>query len=140
MDFCELKLSEKIGDVFSIAMRDRKYNRYQFLNKWCNSETCEAVFDFDETLVSQARSYILRVFEKEFEDNLPELDEDSSIYEDDLYWIGYLITYWHFYEGISGKEIWGKYDICRSLDSFDVLHSMSIKTAIEKIKEDDCYE
>lgn len=44
MDFFELKLIEKIGTVFEIAMRDRKYNRYQFIKKWCASDTCEAVF------------------------------------------------------------------------------------------------
>ena len=48
MEFFELKLIEKIGQVFSIAMHDRKYNRYQFIKKWCFSNTCHAVFDFDE--------------------------------------------------------------------------------------------
>ena len=67
MEFFELKLIEKIGQVFSIAMHDRKYNRYQFIKKWCFSNTCQAVFDFDETLCSQAKSYILRTFEKEYQ-------------------------------------------------------------------------
>ena len=34
MEFIELKLIEKVGNVFSIAMRDRKYNRYQYVKKW----------------------------------------------------------------------------------------------------------
>ena len=111
MEFFELKLIEKIGQVFSIAMHDRKYNRYQFIKKWCFSNTCQAVFDFDETLCSQAKSYI--------------------------YWFGYLITYWHFLYGISGKEIMQKYDVCKILDEFDPLHTLSIKAAIDKIREDD---
>lgn len=65
MEFIELKLIEKVGNVFSIAMRDRKYNRYQFVKKWCSSETFQSLIEFDETLCSQAKSYILRMFEKE---------------------------------------------------------------------------
>ena len=133
----ELKLIEKIGQVFSIAMHDRKYNRYQFIKKWCFSNTCQAVFDFDETLCSQAKSYILRTFEKEYQDNLPAKDADSPLYEDYAYWFGYLITYWHFLYGISGKEIMQKYDVCKILDEFDPLHTLSIKAAIDKIREDD---
>ena len=114
-----------------------EYNRYQFIKKWCFSNTCQAVFDFDETLCSQAKSYILRTFEKEYQDNLPAKDADSPLYEDDAYWFGYLITYWHFLYGISGKEIMQKYDVCKILDEFDPLHTLSIKAAIDKIREDD---
>ncbi len=137
MDFFELKLIEKIGTVFEIAMRDRKYNRYQFIKKWCASDTCEAVFKFDETLCSQARTYILRMFEKECGNELPDIDADSPLYEEDMYWFGYILTYWHFLEGISGKEVLETYDVCKVLDEFDVLHTLSVKAAIEKIREDD---
>lgn len=146
MEFIELKLIEKIADIFARAMRERKYNRYQFLEKWCASETCQAVFDFDETLCSQAKSYILRTFEKEYENNLPDIDEDSPLYEDDMYWMGYVITYWYFMEElegieeskrITGKQMLKEYDMCKALDEYDVLHTISVKAAIRKIKEDD---
>lgn len=137
MEFFELKLIEKIGNVFAYAMHEKRYNRYQFIKKWCVSETCEAVFEFDETLCSQAKSYILRTFEKEYESDLPETDGDSPLYEDDMYWFGYLLTYWHFLEGISGKQVLEEYDVCKILDEFEVLHTLSIKAAIDKIREDD---
>ena len=137
MDFFEIKLAEKIGNVFSTAMRERKFNRYQFIKKWCLSDTCNAVFDFDETLCSQAKSYILRTFEEEFEGNLPDTDDESPIYEDDAYWLGYILTYWHFSEGISGEQILKEYDVCKILDEYDILHTLSVKAAIEKIREDD---
>ena len=137
MDFFELKLIEKIAKVFECAMQDRKYNRYQFVEKWCLSETCQAVFDFDETLCSQARSYILRTFENECKNDLPDLDEDSPYYDDDMHWMGYLITYWHFFDGTTGKDIMREFDVRKVLDEFDVLHTLSIKAAIGKIREDD---
>lgn len=137
MDFFELKLIEKIGNVFVCAMREKKYNRYQFIKKWCSSDTCQSISEFDETLCSQAKSYILRTFEKEYESNLPEIDNDSPLYEDDMYWFGYLLTYWHFLDGTSGKDVLKEYDVCKILDEYDVLHTLSIKAAIEKIREDD---
>lgn len=140
MEFIELKLIEKIGNVFASAMTERKYNRYQFIKQWCASDTCQSVSEFDETLCSQAKSYILRTFEKECESNLPEIDNDSPLYEEDMFWFGYLLTYWHFLDGTSGKDVVKEYDVCKILDGYDVLHTLSIKVAIEKIREDDRIE
>ena len=42
------------------------------------------------------------MFEKEYEDRLPEIDNDSPLYEDDMNWVGYLLTYWCFEEDITG--------------------------------------
>lgn len=137
MEFIELKLIEKVGNVFSMAMRDRKYNRYQFVKKWCSSETFQSLIEFDETLCSQAKSYILRMFEKEYEDRLPDIDNDSPLYEDDMNWVGYLLTYWCFEESITGKNIMKQYDVYKIPDEYDVLHTLSIKAAISKIREDD---
>lgn len=137
MDFFELKLIEKIGNVFAYAMREKKYDRYQFIEMWCSSDTCEAIFDFDETICSQAQSYILRTFERECADHLPARDQDSPLYEDDMYWFGYLLTYWHFLDGTSGKDVLRLYDVRKILDEYDVLHTLSVKAAIDKIQEDD---
>lgn len=137
IDFFELKLSEKIGKMFAIAVTERKYNPYEFTVKWCISESCERIFDFDETLASQGRYYILGTFEDEIKNDLPDKCEKADLYADNMYWFGYIITYWHFLEGISGKDIVINYDVCKILDEFDVLHTVSVKRAIEMIKEDD---
>ena len=57
--------------------------------------------------------------------------------EDDLFWFGYIVAYWFFLDGTTGKEMLHKYDMKHSLDGYDVLHTLSVRTAIEKIKEDD---
>lgn len=77
------------------------------------------------------------MFEKEYENNLPEIDNDSPLYMDDMYWLGYLLTYWSFFDGTSGKDILKKYNVCKILDEYDVLHTLSVKTALKKIQEDD---
>jgi hypothetical protein len=137
MNFIELKLIEKIGNVFSIAMAERKYNRYQFVKMWCLSDTFQSILDFEEWLCSQSKYYIMQVFDEEFAGKLPEIDEDSPLYAEDAYWLGYVLTYWFFLDGTNGKEIVKSYDLDRVLDSYDVLHTVSVKTAIDMIKEDD---
>lgn len=137
IEFIELKLIEKIGKVFSYAMHERKYNRYQFIKKWCLSDTFQSLLEFDETLCSQAKSYIFRMFEKEYMGKLPDIDSDSPLYEEDMYWMGYLLAYWCIAGDISGKDILEQYDVCKVLDEYDVLHTISIKAAIAKIREDD---
>ena len=137
LGFFDLKLSEKIGLVFEIAVVEKGYDPYDFAVKWCVSETCENVFDWDETLVSQSRYYILQIFEKEYENDLPQKNEKGYLYADNMFWFGYIITYWHFLEGISGKEIVENFNVCKIIDEYDVLHTVSVKLAIELIKEDD---
>jgi hypothetical protein len=137
MDFIELKLIEKIGNVFSIAMAERKYNRYQFAKMWCLSDTFQSILDFEEWLCSQSKYYIMQVFDEEFAGKLPEVDEGSPLYAEDTYWLGYVLTYWFFLDGTNGKEIIKNYDLDHVLDSYDVLHTVGVKTAIDMIREDD---
>ncbi len=137
MEFINLKLIEKIGNVLASAVSERKYNRYELIKMWLNSETYQLTVEFDVSICSQAKSYILRTFEQEYNGALPSIDKESPLYKDDVYWLGYITAYWFFIDGTTGKEILKKYDVEKILDEFDVLHSLSVKTAISKIKEDD---
>lgn len=47
------------------------------------------------------------------------------------------MAYWFFIEQISGTDILKMYDVDRILDSYDALHTVSVKLAIEEIEEDD---
>lgn len=137
MEFIELKLAEKIGKVLAYGVKERKYQRYELIQKWCSSDTYQLLLEFDVSLCSQAMTYILRVFEEEYKDKLPAIDDESPLYEDDLFWFGYLIAYWYFMDGTTGKDILQKYDICKVLDEFEILHTLSIRSAIDQIMEDD---
>jgi len=137
MDFIKLKLIEKIGNVLSLAVSDCKYNRYELIEKWLASETYQLTVEFDVSICSQAKTFILHTFECEYDGNLPSLDENSPLYKDDVYWFGYITAYWFFIDGTKGKDILEKYNVNKILDEYDVLHSLSVKSAISKIKEDD---
>lgn len=137
MEFSELMLSEKIGKMLAYAVSVKKYDRYELIQKWLASNTYDETINFYAYLCSQAKTYILAAFEREFENDLPSIDDDSPLYEDDLYWFGYIMAYWFFCDGTSGKEILEKINVCKVLDEYDILHTISVKHAIDKIKEDD---
>lgn len=137
MEFFNLMLAEKIGKVLAMAVTEKKYNRYELVKKWLLSKTYADTIDFAVHLCSQAKSYILSEFEKEYSNNLPSIDEDSPYYEDDLYWFGYIMAYWYFLDGTTGQEIVDKIDINNVLDNYEILHTISVQHAIDKIKEVD---
>lgn len=47
-----------------------------------------------------------------------------------------MITYWCFEYEERPRDILRQYDMESVVQSYEVLHSLSVKTAIEKIKED----
>ena len=80
MYFSELKLAEKIGKVFYIAVTENKYNRYELIHKWLASDTYDETVNFYVHLCSQAKAYILAAFEREFE-SCPQLTRKALCME-----------------------------------------------------------
>lgn len=137
MNYVESALIEKIAEIFEYAMDVKCYEPYIFAQKWLASETYAKTIDFDTALCSQAKTYILGAFEEEYKDDLPPVNQNSPLYKDDMFWFGYTMAYWHMLENISGNEILAAYDIDKIINEYDVLHTVSVKTAIDLIKEDD---
>jgi len=137
MELINLVLIEKIGKLLAYAVSEKKYNRYELIQKWLASDTYEEVLNFSVHLCSQSKTYILAAFEKEIKDDLPHIDDDSPLYEDDLYWFGYTAAYWFFTDGTTGKDLLKKINVNKMLDEYEILHTLSIKHAIDKIREDD---
>ena len=140
MDFFELKLTEKVAKVLEQLLLTRKYNRYELVERWLASKTYDLTIHFDVGLASQARTHIMRTFEKELGNNLPRVDEASEeqlkYYAETVYWMGYVTAYWFFMDGTTGTDILNTIDIRKTVNEVDVLHTLSVKTAIRKIKED----
>lgn len=137
MELINLALIEKIGKLLAYAVSEKKYNRYELIQKWLASDTYEEVINFSIHLCSQSKTYILTAFEQEIKNDLPHIDDDSPLYENDLYWFGYTAAYWFFTDGTTGKDLLAKIDVKKMLDEYETLHTLSIKHAIAKIREDD---
>lgn len=136
MRFVELKICEKVGNVLEACNRICNCDSMQLFLVWMNSEIYERIVDGDVALCSQAKSYIARTFMTENKEQLAAIQSNKILSNEMLYWGGYLITYWCLEYQETAKSISEKYDIEKIMYSYEVLHSLSIKAAIAKIKED----
>ena len=136
MRFVELKICEKVGNVLEECNKICNCDSIQMFLIWMNSEIYERIVDGDVALCSQAKSYIARAFLTENKEHLTTIQSNTILSNEMLYWGGYLVTYWCLEYQETAKDISKKYDIEKIMYSYEVLHSLSIKAAIEKIKED----
>lgn len=135
MHFVELKLCEKVGAVLE-ECNNMYQDSLQLLLVWMDSEIFERIIDGDVALCSQAKSYIVRTFMNENKSRLELMQSKKAMPKEAMFWLGYLITYWCFEYQEMPREILKRYDIESIVYSYEVLHSLSVKSAIEKIKED----
>lgn len=136
MHFVELKLCEKVGSVLEECNSIYNQDSLQLLLIWLESEIFERIIDGDVALCSQAKSYIARTFMNENKGRLNDVQANKVMSNEILFWFGYLITYWCLEYQETARNIIKKYDIESIVYSYEVLHSLSVKFAIEKIKED----
>lgn len=134
IDFFQLKATEKIGHICEYAVEEKRYAPLQFASLFFSSETFFNYIDWDVATVSQAKTYVLHLFEDELGTPI-QTQDDAPLYAPDMYWLGYLIAYWCFCDETTGKEIVKEYDLVQIFDDFEMLHTQSIHYAIDYCKE-----
>lgn len=137
MDFFNLKLSEKVGNIFEYAVTKQGVDFYTFTNYWVESDTFLALLEWDVTLVSQAPTYIYAKF-------LDEMQAAGKIlkhsfceeFPECIHWVGYVLTYWCLRDDITWKELQTKCDISHIIENCFVYHTIGVNTAIDMIQEE----
>ena len=135
MPFVELTLCKKIGKILIEANKLYHGDALTLLTAWLRSDIFSEIIAGNEVYCSQAKTYVARCFAEEKFDMLPQT-EAAEIDDDVLYWFGYLVGYWCFSYQVEPKHIAENYDIEKIVNAYEVLHSVSIKTAISKITEE----
>ncbi|MFI3213083.1 MAG: hypothetical protein R3Y24_07050 [Eubacteriales bacterium] len=136
MHFVEMKICEKVGKIIVECQKNYQKDDLLLVRTWLLSDTYAKILDEDVVLCSQAVTYIAKVFMEENKNRMIENIKPQVISSEILYWFGYLITYWCIEYNELPKNIAYSYNISSILESYEVLHSLSIKTEISKIKED----
>jgi hypothetical protein len=134
MPFVELKLCEKTGKILIEAKKLYKGPALSMVDQWLKSEVFSEIIVGNEVYCSQARTYVARCFIEETRGC--GATGTVEIADDILYWFGYVVCYWCFQSEISPSSIAQNYDLSSILNAYEMLHSLSVKTAIEKIRED----
>lgn len=133
LDLTQKLLCNKVGKMFELAAQNLSCYELSFCEAWLQSDISKQIQELEETLICQSKTYFLNSFNKSI--SLPS-HEGYKMDSDSMYWIGYLLTYWMFIEDVEGEFILKKYNLKAVLEQYDVLHTMSIKSAIKTIKND----
>ena len=127
----ELQLCDIQGRLFELALKNNlKYP--DFAEKYMNSQTA-AFMDYPYDRMQWAgEEYVLEnlmeevTLEKCFENNY-------SIEE--VYWMGYVYRYWHFYTGESSRQIYSQADGSLMRSCYLGFHTLDVAMAVEDLKE-----
>ena len=137
MDFFDLKLSEKIGNMFEYAILHEGFDIYTFTEAWLCSQTFFNIQDWDVALVSQTATYIFAKFMEETKKQSIIIEKkECAEFPECINWIGYITTYWCIKERITGADIIRNYNISKIIDSAFVYHTVGVCTAIDMMKGD----
>ena len=121
-----------VDKMFSVISVKEHWYEYNTLVKWLKSDVLKRLQDRDETLVCQSKIYLYNDFKAECKDLISHAE--YQMHGKALSWVGYLFMYWIYLKNISGKDILNNYDIKEILTQYDVLHTMSVKVAINYIE------
>ena len=141
----ELSERERLGIVRSFAhaaewaVKKYKKDPVDFLYKVLDTEIF-ANYPEDYTLYGQSSSCIAgRMLEEMEAKGVSVKDIENPEYivldTDAAFWMGYVVMSWVFSEGVTGEDL-KEYDFDAFYWGYDVLHTQSVKYAIDVVKEE----
>lgn len=127
----ELQLCDIQGRLFELALKnDIKYP--DFAEKYMNSQTA-AFMDYPyDRLQWAGEEYIL---ENLMDEVILEKCTDENYDWEEVYWMGYVYRYWHFYTDESSKQIYAQADGPLMRSCYLGFHTMDVAMAVEDLKE-----
>lgn len=134
LDLTEKAVANIVGKMFRVASERLEIDEEDFCRIWLKSELCQRLYEMDETLICQSKIYLFNSLV--MENDLPE-KKGHRMDAEAMDWVGYILTYWMYLREIPGKLIEEKYDICKILQEYDTLHTVSCKVAIDMLEQDD---
>lgn len=127
----EIQLCDIQGRLFELAL-ETKLDMSDFIEKYMNSETA-AYFDLPyDRLQWAGEEYILENLQDEA---AVKTDDDPKYTREEVYWIGYLYRYWHFYTGESSKEIYLQSPAELMKSCYLGFHTLDPGMAVDDLKE-----
>lgn len=133
-DFYQKAIARKVGNTFRLAAEEG-YAPLAFCDYWLHSDVARRLWDENPRDVAEWALYQLESLRLELSENGKQLPTGKGEpFPEEMYWLGYLLTYWGFAEEISGPELAEKYEMDWILSQYDTLHTVSIEYAIETIK------
>ena len=119
------------GRLFELAL-EKNCDCPKFVEAFMNSKCAAALDDTYDRLQWSGEEYIL----DELDDEVHGLERNGVTYSKDvMYWTGYAYRYWHYYKGLTSKDIY-KISNAEMMNSCWLgFHTLDIELAIDNLIE-----
>ena len=129
----EKAIARKTASIFGYAA-NKGYSPISFTKSWFDSRTAFNLYNYDFRTIGQGYKCIFCQYEEE--KNIKQAEKALDLrYKDIMYWCGYIFSSWMYIRDIHWNILVDKYEIENIIASYDTLHTLSVKTAIEYCEE-----
>ena len=132
LDMQQRQLCDIQGRLFELAL-SQGLDCAEFIKVFMRSKTAACLDDTYDRLQWAGEEYIL----EELNDEIGSLKKGESFSREEMYWIGYIYRYWHYYTGETSKIIYGIADAERMRNCWLGFHTLDNEMAIDRLKETD---
>lgn len=132
MNSLQLKLCDIQGRLFKLAAM-QAFSSECFVQLFMKSQVAKCLDSKYNQLQWAGEEYLMEAFLEEAGDRLLKSDERYS--QEQMFWMGYLYRYWHFYTGESSKRIIIQAPVSSVRQSYMMFHTMDVSMAIDNLRE-----
>lgn len=132
MNIIESKLCDVQGRLFELSI-DRGYDSEQFINSFMLSNLAKNLDSEFNSMQWMGEEYLLE--ELEYECNGSLVKNNRTISKDEIYWIGYVYRFWHYYKNENSKKIYKQANYERMKINYLMFHTMSVEMAVDNLIE-----
>ena len=131
LDSLQLQLCDIQGRLFELSLT-KGYASENFINLYMKSKTAADYGLKYNRLQWAGEEYLLDELADECKGKLVIGDQYSK---DEMFWIGYTYSYWHFLTGESSKKIVAQASPKTMKRAYAGMHTMDMQLAIEDLKK-----
>lgn len=132
MNPIESKLCDIQGRLFELSLR-AGYDSESFVKCFMLSEVAKNLDSVYNRMQWAGEEYLLEEVADKCGGTLLKSDKVAS--KEEMYWMGYIYRYWHYYKGESSKKIYKQAPYERMRTNYSMFHTMAPEMAIDDLIE-----
>ena len=132
MGILQSKLCDIQGRLFEMSA-DKEYDSVTFIKQFMNSNLAHNLDSEYNRMQWAGEEYLM----EELADECAQLltHHGTLFTKDELFWMGYIYRYWHFYTGEDSRKIYKQAPVETMKINYYMFHTMSPEMAIDDLKE-----
>lgn len=132
MNLIESKLCDIQGRLFELSV-ENGFDSELFVKNFMKSNVAEELDSSYNRMQWAGEEYLLEELIDEFGSVLKK--NGNVITKDEIYWIGYIYRYWHYYKSEKSKQIYKQAPYERMRVNYLMFHTMAPEMAIDDLIE-----